>query len=58
MQVRAELTAEQQAEIEALEKLPDGQVDTTDIPEVLGWSDARRGVFYRPPSVRGREPAE
>ncbi len=45
---RAELTAEQRVEIEALEQLPDDQVDTTDIPEVLDWSDARRGVFYRP----------
>ena len=45
---RAELTDEQRAEIEALEKLPDDRIDTTDIPEVLDWSDARRGVFYRP----------
>ncbi|MYB84490.1 MAG: hypothetical protein F4X54_07135 [Chloroflexi bacterium] len=45
---RAELTDEQRAEIEALERLPDDQIDTTDIPELLDWSDARRGVFYRP----------
>ncbi len=45
---RAELTDEQRAGIEALEKLPDDRIDTTDIPEVLDWSDARRGVFYRP----------
>ena len=30
-----------------MEKLPDDQVDTTDIPEMLDWSDAKRGVFYR-----------
>ena len=45
---RAELTNEQRAEIEALEKLPDDEVDTADIPEVLDWSNARRGLFYRP----------
>ena len=45
---RAELTDEQRAEIEALERLPDGQTDTVDIPEVLDWSNARRGLFYRP----------
>ena len=46
---RAGLTGTQREEIEALEKLPDDQVDTTDIPEVLDWSDARRGVFYPAP---------
>ena len=45
---RAELTDGQRAEIEALERLPDDRIDTTDIPEVLDWSNARRGVFYRP----------
>ena len=44
----AELTGTQREEIEALEKLSDDQVDTSDIPEVVDWSDARRGVFYRP----------
>ncbi|MDE0672587.1 MAG: BrnA antitoxin family protein [Caldilineaceae bacterium] len=24
------------------------QIDTTDAPEILDWSDARRGVFHRP----------
>ena len=33
-----ELTNEQIAEIRALEALPDDQIDTTDIPEVLDWS--------------------
>lgn len=48
MQERAELTNEAQAEIEALQELPNERIDTTDIPEVLDWSDVRRGVFYRP----------
>ena len=42
------LTEDQQAEIRALEDTPDEQIDTSDIPEVLDWSDAKRGVFYRP----------
>ncbi len=41
------LTAEEKAELDALEALPDDQIDTSDIPETLDWSGARRGVFYR-----------
>ena len=37
-----------QAQIRALEALPDDEIDTTDAPEILDWSNARRGVFYRP----------
>lgn len=44
----SELTPEQRAELQALEGLPEEQVDTSDIPELLDWSDARRGLFYRP----------
>ena len=44
----SDLTKEQRAELEALARLPDDRIDTTDIPEVLDWSNARRGVFYRP----------
>jgi uncharacterized protein (DUF4415 family) len=44
----SELTTEQHAELQALEELPDDQIDTTDIPELLDWSSARRGLFYRP----------
>jgi uncharacterized protein (DUF4415 family)/uncharacterized protein (DUF433 family) len=42
------LTEEQRAELAALEALPDDQIDTTDIPEVLDWSNAKRGAYYRP----------
>ena len=42
------LPSDVQAQIKALEALPDDQIDTTDAPEILDWSDARRGVFYRP----------
>ena len=43
-----ELTGEQKAEIEALAALPEEEIDTSDIPEILDWSDARRGLLYRP----------
>lgn len=41
------MTNEQRTELTALEELPDEQIDTTDIPELLDWLDVRRGVFYR-----------
>ena len=43
-----EATKEQRAELEALEAVSDDEIDTSDIPEVLDWSGARRGVFSRP----------
>ena len=43
-----ELTREQKAEIEALAALPDEEIDTSDLPEILDWSGARRGLLYRP----------
>ena len=42
------LTDRQAAEIESLAALPEDQIDTSDIPEILDWSDARRGLLYRP----------
>ena len=42
------LTPKQKAELKALAALPDEQVDTTEMPEIIDWSDARRGVLYRP----------
>lgn len=44
----SKLTDEQREEISALKELPDDSIDTTDPPETLDWSMARRGVFYRP----------
>ncbi|MYA06014.1 MAG: BrnA antitoxin family protein [Caldilineaceae bacterium SB0664_bin_22] len=44
----AGLPADIQAQIRSLEALSDDQIDTTDAPEILDWSDARRGVFHRP----------
>lgn len=44
----SDLTAQQRADLQALEELPDDQIDTTDIPEIFDWTGAKRGVFYRP----------
>ena len=44
----SDLTAAEPAELDALEALPDDQIDTSDIPETLDWSGAKRGLFYRP----------
>lgn len=43
-----ELPPDVQEQIRTLEALSDDQIDTTEAPEILDWSDARRGVFYRP----------
>jgi len=44
----SKVTKRQQKELEALAKLPDAQIDQTDIAEIANWSDAERGRFYRP----------
>ena len=46
--VSKRLTQEQRAEVEALANLPDEAIDTSDVPEILDWSGARRGLLYRP----------
>jgi uncharacterized protein (DUF4415 family) len=42
------LKPEQLAELKSLAVQPDGATDTTDAPELLDWSGAKRGLFYRP----------
>jgi uncharacterized protein (DUF4415 family) len=42
------LTPAQRAELESLARLPADAIDMSDAPEVLDWSSAKRGVFYRP----------
>jgi uncharacterized protein (DUF4415 family) len=42
------LTPAQRAELKSLARLPDDTIDTSDAPEVLDWSRAKRAVFYRP----------
>ena len=44
----SELTPRQRAQISALEGLPDDQIDTSEVPETLDWSNAVRGAFYEP----------
>ncbi len=41
---------QREAELNALAKKPDDQIDYSDIPETTDkqWSDAVRGQFYRP----------
>lgn len=41
-------TQRQEAEIAALATLADEEIDTSDIPEILDWSGAKRGLLYRP----------
>ena len=41
------LTAKQREEIETLVKLPDSQIDTSDIPEAIFTDQAVVGKFYR-----------
>jgi uncharacterized protein (DUF4415 family) len=38
----------QVAELKSLADLPDNAIDTSDAPEMLDWSGAKRGLFYRP----------
>jgi len=42
------LSAAQLRELTALAALPDEAIDTSEVPEVRDWSDAERGLFYRP----------
>ena len=39
----SQLTKDQRAELQALAELPDDQLDTIGVPELLDWSDARQG---------------
>ena len=41
------MTDQQKAELAALAAMSDDEIDTSDIPEVTDWSNAKRGVFYR-----------
>ena len=42
------LTAAQKEELARLAAMPDEEIDFSDIPEKLDWSNAVRGRFYRP----------
>jgi hypothetical protein len=42
------LTREHLPELKSLAALPDKAIDTSDAPELLDWSGAKLGLFYRP----------
>jgi uncharacterized protein (DUF4415 family) len=46
----APLTTAQRADLEALKALPEGQIDTSDIPPLTEgfWKNSVRNPFYRP----------
>lgn len=51
-ELRETLSPELRARLQAVADLPDDQINTDDIPEVLDWSGAERGKFYRPVKQR------
>ena len=50
------LNKKQKADLAALETLPDAEIDTSDIPEVVNWPDGERGRFYRPVKIQITQP--
>lgn len=42
------LTTAQRAELAALKSLPESRINTKVLPEQRDWSEAKRGLFYRP----------
>jgi uncharacterized protein (DUF4415 family) len=43
------LTKEQKRDIAAIAAVKDEDIDLSDMPEILDWSKAEIGKFYRPP---------
>lgn len=48
--IRKGTSPEREAQMRYLAELPDGQIDTSDIPEITDeqWATARRGALFRP----------
>ena len=44
----ANLTDNEKAELEYLAQLDGDRINVEDVPEMLDWSGAQRGVFYKP----------
>ena len=44
----SELSPDVRDQLRALADKPESEINTDDVPEALDWSNARRGVFYRP----------
>jgi hypothetical protein len=47
--VKEVLAHERCAQIHKLSKMPDDEIDFSDIPEITDWSGAVRGKYYRKP---------
>jgi hypothetical protein len=47
----APLSVRERRELEALEDMPESCIDMSDIPEVMDWSAAQVGRFYRRPKM-------
>lgn len=45
------LSPELTAALAELEAMADDMIDLSDIPEVIDWSGAKRGLFYKPKNV-------
>jgi uncharacterized protein (DUF4415 family) len=43
------LTKEQKRDLAAIAAKKDADIDFSDVPEVMDWSGAEMGKFYRPP---------
>ena len=49
MEIKADkLTSKEKAELEFLSQLDDDKINVREFPEMLDWSGAQRGVFYKP----------
>ena len=46
--ISSKLTKKQASQMRKLASMPDDEIDTSDIPEILDWSGAKRGLLYRP----------
>jgi uncharacterized protein (DUF4415 family) len=46
--ISSDLSEESRRQLAALAAMAEEDIDTSDIPEVLDWSGAKRGLFYRP----------
>jgi uncharacterized protein (DUF4415 family) len=42
------LNAKLKAELEALARIPDSEIDTSEMPPISDWSKAQRGAMFRP----------
>ena len=42
------MTKDQKANLEAVENLPDDQIEATSLPELLDCSEIQQGTLYRP----------